>query len=51
MSVRNVILGNDEGGVTLWAIYLFFVGRNVQESGGVARGFPKTAYWSDGQAA
>ena len=51
MSVSNVISGSGEGGVTLWGVDLYFVDINVQESGGGARGFPKTGDWSEGPVA
>ena len=38
------------GGVTLWGIYLSFVGGNVQEDGGGELGFPKTVGGLEGQA-
>ena len=42
VSVRNVLLGSSAGGVNLWGGDLVFVGGNVKESGGSARGFLQT---------
>ena len=44
-------MGSGAGGVTLWDRDLRFVGENVQESGGGARGVPQTGDDKDGQAA
>ena len=40
-SVRNVLLGSVTGGITLWGGDLLFVGGDVPESGGSARGIPQ----------
>ena len=47
ISVSNIISGSGSGGVTLWGGYLSFVGGNVQEAGGGARGFPHRVYESE----
>ena len=50
-SVRNVLLGSGAGGVTIWGGDLSFVGGNIQEAGGGARGFPQAGDGSYVQAA
>ena len=44
-------MGSDSVSVTIWGGDLGFVGRNVQESGGGARGVPLTGDSKDVQAA
>ena len=51
MSARNVLLGSGTDDVTLWDGDMGFVGGNVQESGGGARGFPQTGDGSNFQEA
>ena len=51
VSVINVLLGSVAGGINFWGGYLNFVGRNVQESGGIERGIPQTGDGSEGQSA
>ena len=50
VSVRNVLSGSGAGGVILWGRDLGFVGGDVQEDGGGARGVPHTGSGKDGQA-
>ena len=48
ISVRHILLVSCVGRVTLWGGDLGFVGSNVQESGGGARGGPQTGDRKDG---
>ena len=50
VSFSNVLPGSGAGGVTIWGRDPSFVGANVQEAGGGARGVPQTVDGKDGQA-
>ena len=50
-SVRNVLSGGSPGSISFWVRYLGFVGGNVREAGGGARGIPKEDNRTDGSGA
>ena len=49
-SVCNVLSGGGPGSITFWGIVLGFVGGNVPEAGGDARGITKVDNRTEGRA-
>ena len=49
-SISNVLSGSGAGGITIWGRDLGFVGGNVPEAGGIARGIPQIDDRAEGKA-